>query len=119
MRVNFIAYFFLIDFQFLFARQLEENRGLRLKEPVSQNLVANDDLRSETYNGSYYQTVSETPSEGGNSKVVVESFFDETGYVAGGTLKPGEDAYGKNKFNQLASDKLPSNRPIPDTRMSQ
>lgn len=97
--------------------QLEENRGLRLKESIRQNLVINDDIRSESYNASYYQTFSETPQD--TSIKVVESFFDEAGYVAGGTLKPGEDPYGRNKFNQLASDRIASNREIPDTRMSQ
>lgn len=51
--------------------------------------------------------------------IVVGNLFDERGYVAGGTLRPGEDAYAKNKFNQAASDRLASNRHIPDTRVSQ
>ncbi|KAL7632544.1 UNVERIFIED_CONTAM: hypothetical protein RMT77_017111 [Armadillidium vulgare] len=43
-------------------------------------------------------------------------FLNEEAYVAAATLRPGDDAYSKNKFNQAESDKLPSNRAIPDTR---
>jgi len=43
-------------------------------------------------------------------------YFNEESYIAKGRLKPGEDAYHSNKFNQDASDKLLSNRPIPDYR---
>lgn len=96
--------------------QIEENRGLRLKEPIRQSLVISDDINSDTFNGSFYQSSQETPIE---NVQVSENLFDEAGYIAGGTLKPGEDAYARNKFNQMASDKLPSNREIPDTRMSQ
>lgn len=42
------------------------------------------------------------------------TYFDEGGYVAGG-LKDS-DPYIRNRFNQAASDNLPSNRAIPDTR---
>lgn len=44
------------------------------------------------------------------------NYFDERNYVAGGGLRLGEDPYSRNKFNQAASDKLASNRDIPDTR---
>lgn len=43
-------------------------------------------------------------------------YFDEAGYIMGGGLRTGEDPYVRNRFNQQASDKLPSNRIIPDTR---
>jgi hypothetical protein len=43
-------------------------------------------------------------------------YFNEETYIAKGTLKPGEDAYHNNKFNQEASDKLTANRIIPDYR---
>lgn len=45
-------------------------------------------------------------------------YFNEREYIDAGGLKPGEDAYKRNKFNQAASDKLPSNRYVPDTRGS-
>ncbi len=47
---------------------------------------------------------------------VAWQYFDEKAYVAAGALKPGENAYTRNKFNQEASDKLASNRDVPDTR---
>ena len=43
-------------------------------------------------------------------------YFDEKAYVDKTKLKPGQDAYARNKFNQAASDKLMSNREIPDSR---
>lgn len=46
----------------------------------------------------------------------LSSYLDEVAYVAAGGLRHGDDAYSRNKFNQLASDSLRSNRPVPDTR---
>ena len=43
-------------------------------------------------------------------------FLDESAYIAAGALKPGADAYSRNKFNQAESDRLASNRGVPDTR---
>ena len=43
-------------------------------------------------------------------------YFDEIGYIHAGALRTGEDPYVRNRFNQEASDALPSNREIPDTR---
>lgn len=42
--------------------------------------------------------------------------FDEKEYVDKTRCKPGEDCYAKNKYNQLASDNIKSNRIVPDTR---
>ncbi|KAI9563190.1 hypothetical protein GHT06_010648 [Daphnia sinensis] len=44
------------------------------------------------------------------------AYFNEKAYISKGRLKPGEDAYHNNKFNQEASDVLESNRVIPDYR---
>lgn len=46
-------------------------------------------------------------------------FFDESKYISDGAVRPGEDPYTRNKFNQEASDAIPSNRDIPDTRSVQ
>lgn len=45
-------------------------------------------------------------------------YFDEAGYIQRGGLRTGENPYERNRFNQQASDLLPSNRNIPDTRNS-
>ena len=42
--------------------------------------------------------------------------FNESGYIDQTRLKPGDDSYGRNKFNQQASDNTKSNRDVPDTR---
>lgn len=47
---------------------------------------------------------------------VTWNYFDESGYVARGGLRHGEDPYTRNRFNQEATDHLPSNRDVPDTR---
>lgn len=42
--------------------------------------------------------------------------FDSTEYLNRGKLKPGEDRYAANKFNQAASDSILMNRTIADSR---
>ena len=43
-------------------------------------------------------------------------YFDERAYVDKTRLQPGQDAYARHKFNQGSSDRLLSNRNVPDTR---
>ncbi|GFV39687.1 polypeptide N-acetylgalactosaminyltransferase 2 [Trichonephila clavipes] len=43
-------------------------------------------------------------------------YFDERSYIIKTVINPGENPYSRNKFNQDASDNVPSNRDIPDTR---
>ncbi|CAG0915022.1 unnamed protein product [Notodromas monacha] len=43
-------------------------------------------------------------------------YFNEKKYVFKHGILPGDDVYAKNKFNQRESDRLTSDRPIPDTR---
>lgn len=45
--------------------------------------------------------------------------FDEKEYVDKSRCNVGQDCYVKNKYNQLASDNLKSNRGVPDTRHMQ
>ena len=59
-------------------------------------------------------TLGSPPGSGG----VHWQYFAEKSYIAGDSLKVGEDKYARNKFNQEVSDKIPSNRKIPDTRSS-
>ncbi|XP_015903694.1 polypeptide N-acetylgalactosaminyltransferase 2-like [Parasteatoda tepidariorum] len=51
-----------------------------------------------------------------NALQIEWQYFEEKKYVSETILAPGENYYSRNKFNQAASDKLPSNRDIPDTR---
>ena len=44
------------------------------------------------------------------------TFFDEDAYIDKTRVQTGHDAYARHKFNQAASDKIKSNRDIPDSR---
>ena len=45
--------------------------------------------------------------------------FDVEGYLAVTRIKPGDDAYASNAYNQEASDKTAFDRDVPDVRASQ
>ena len=51
-----------------------------------------------------------------NDNKILWKYFDEKQYIWRATLSPLNDVYARNKFNQAASDRLASNRDIPDTR---
>lgn len=83
----------------------EENRGLRLKSgEVTEIAEALHGVAASTHVGD-----PADPRQGWQ-------YFDERLYIAGNALGAGEDPYMRNKFNQHASDLLPSNRDVPDTR---
>ncbi|GFR81522.1 polypeptide N-acetylgalactosaminyltransferase [Elysia marginata] len=42
--------------------------------------------------------------------------FDSEAYLSKQRLKPGQDAYARNKFNQQSSDDTKPDREVPDTR---
>ncbi|XP_006817428.1 polypeptide N-acetylgalactosaminyltransferase 2-like [Saccoglossus kowalevskii] len=42
--------------------------------------------------------------------------FDDKAYISKTVVQTGQDAYARNKFNQVESDKLSYDRDIPDTR---
>ncbi|XP_050424438.1 polypeptide N-acetylgalactosaminyltransferase 2-like [Adelges cooleyi] len=97
----------------------DENRALRLKTDRYALTVDDDQSTSSKH------VESSPPSSLTNdqdirytSRSTISNYLDEAAYVAGGHLRQGEDPYSRNKFNQLASDSLRSNRPVPDTRNS-
>ncbi|KAK6640611.1 Polypeptide N-acetylgalactosaminyltransferase 2 [Polyplax serrata] len=121
-------------------KQLEENRALRLKnseiiidDPVSA-VRGNTGGLSEATNTegfrnqevfvlgeSNYQGRSDNINNHNHNTFKYDDrqtwqYFDEKAYIRGNALGEGEDPYFRNKFNQSASDHLPSNREIPDTR---
>uniref|UniRef100_A0AAY4CHN8 Polypeptide N-acetylgalactosaminyltransferase n=1 Tax=Denticeps clupeoides TaxID=299321 RepID=A0AAY4CHN8_9TELE len=42
--------------------------------------------------------------------------FDQDLYIGATVVRPGQDPYARNKFNQVESDKLRMDRNVPDTR---
>lgn len=89
-------------FSFIFL-QHEENRALRLKE----ELLTSSPTPEAIETGEDIEDVR-----------LAWNYFDEKGYISRGGLRAGEDPYQRNRFNQEASDRLPSNRDVPDTRNS-
>jgi polypeptide N-acetylgalactosaminyltransferase len=104
-----------------------ENRALRLRDGVTAShlilAAAEDNLSASTspninYNYNSNNHVGSLASFASSDVVPRLSwdYFDEHGYIRRGGLRTGEDPYIRNRFNQQASDSLPSNRDIPDTR---
>lgn len=95
-----------------------ENRALRLRDGI--NAIAESHIPGDNL------SVATSPNDNYLSQIVHSSssitsqlswdYFDEQGYIKRGGLRKGEDPYIRNRFNQQASDQLPSNRDIPDTR---
>lgn len=91
-----------------------ENRALRLRDVVTSAQFLSEELSAST-----------SPHSSHMGPIIPHSFtsprlswdyFDEQGYIRRGGLRTGEDPYIRNRFNQQASDSIPSNRDIPDTR---
>ncbi|XP_018331841.1 polypeptide N-acetylgalactosaminyltransferase 2 [Agrilus planipennis] len=86
-----------------------ENKALRLKDGATVSPF-NDDTGQGPGVPLALQSLETTDGR------LSWNYFDETSYISKGALRSGEDPYVRNRFNQEASDKLPSNRDIPDTR---
>jgi polypeptide N-acetylgalactosaminyltransferase len=102
-------------FIFVFFFQ-NENRALRLRDGVTISHFMGDDLSASTSpNTNHIGSLASYSA----SEIVPQlswDYFDEHGYIKRGSLRTGEDPYIRNRFNQQASDNIPSNRDIPDTR---
>lgn len=111
MRENLYVLFFLFLLQ-------NENRALRLRNNIDPTIDVN--VRTAAYNLGFSSSsnsknsIFETSSL--HSMRHNRYYFDEDSYIRRGSLLPGEDPYIRNRFNQQESDKLASNRAIPDTR---
>ncbi|XP_074038633.1 polypeptide N-Acetylgalactosaminyltransferase 2 [Leptinotarsa decemlineata] len=107
-----LAWMFVVLYYLQTSRDLKvENKALRLKDGVTMATDAQED--SDAAGPAVPMALQSY--ETADSRLAW-NYFDESGYVAGGRLRKGEDPYLRNKFNQEASDSLPSNREIPDTR---
>ncbi|XP_054169039.1 polypeptide N-acetylgalactosaminyltransferase 2-like [Oppia nitens] len=82
---------------------ISENKALRLK---------NDYVVPQPQTS----RISSSLTENIDDNKVYWKYFNEKDYISKATVAPMGDAYVKNKFNQMASDRLTSNRDIPDTR---
>ncbi|KAJ8926419.1 hypothetical protein NQ314_021207 [Rhamnusium bicolor] len=89
--------------------RITENKALRLKEAVTLSSYTDEGAAGPAIPASL-QSLETTDGR------LTWNYFDEAGYIARGGLRQGEDPYVRNRFNQEASDSLPSNREIPDTR---
>ncbi|CAH1174067.1 unnamed protein product [Phaedon cochleariae] len=110
-----MAWMFVVVYYLQSSRDLKsENKALRLKDAATMTSYA---AAEESAPGpAVPMALKGLPSYETADSRLAWTYFDERAYVAGGRLKGGEDPYARNRFNQLASDGLPSNRDIPDTR---
>ena len=119
---GFCVNFFLCFLIFCIHFELQDaNPALRLKDEVIAATLLSASGPSGQTGGSIGLTGS-----GASANDITESggdiewqYFDERSYIDAKKVQDGEDAYSRNKFNQAASDKLASNRVIPDTRSTQ
>ncbi|XP_017777755.1 PREDICTED: polypeptide N-acetylgalactosaminyltransferase 2 [Nicrophorus vespilloides] len=101
-----IGWMFVIVYYLQTDSNRGENKALRLKDLS----VEAEDNRSLDSPAALIQSAETTDGR------LTWNYFDESGYVSRAGLRAGEDPYFRNRFNQVASDNLPSNRDIPDTR---
>ena len=97
----------------MFVQEYYVNQALRLKDGVIRE--------TRTVRMSAIPTVVPSqPSAYGSQDSLHNKlqwqYFNEMAYVDKTRLSAGDDAYARNKFNQVASDALMSNREIPDSR---
>lgn len=118
LTVLYLTPLFIVVFNRLLsvAWQPEENRALRLKIDRYALTSIDDPSTYKNVDSSPPSSLTDGQAELFTPFSTLSSYLDEASYVAAGGLQRGDDAYSRNKFNQLASDSLRSNRPVPDTR---
>uniref|UniRef100_A0A0L8HM44 Polypeptide N-acetylgalactosaminyltransferase n=1 Tax=Octopus bimaculoides TaxID=37653 RepID=A0A0L8HM44_OCTBM len=94
------------------SKNINHNNAFHHKErlPVEGNIIIEPQLVMDT-TGSVVN-IQQMDSSG----KVHWSQFDADKYIAKKALKPGEDSYARNKFNQAASDSVKMTRDLPDDR---
>ncbi|CRL00839.1 CLUMA_CG014090, isoform A [Clunio marinus] len=113
--VFFISWIFLLVYYLQGTVNKNENRALRLRDVTQTALVTN----IQNSSNSEIMERSNSFVSYSSSDIIPQiswDYFDEMSYIKRGSLRTGEDPYIRNRFNQQASDSLPSNRDIPDTR---
>ncbi|XP_074601938.1 polypeptide N-acetylgalactosaminyltransferase 2-like [Brevipalpus obovatus] len=120
-RLKLVVFIFLLWFSLLLIFKVNNetknhkvNRALRLREYFLQSSI----ISSANGSSAVFPPISADPNDPADaqSPSIQQQFFDETFYLEESTLAPNTDVYSRNKFNQRASDSIPSDRSIPDTR---
>jgi hypothetical protein len=93
-----------------FALKGHTNQALRLKEEVAQEQL------SQFKNTLSLDLVNQESVSVLQKDKLKWQYFDEKSYIDKTRIRPGQDAYARNKFNQEASDQLKSDRGIMDSR---
>ena len=83
-----------------------------------KNPVLLDRIKNVAKVKNYLQTKPKIMSLPDGENDVSWRDFDEKAYIDKTRCRTGQDCYVKNKYNQLASDNIKSNRQVPDTRNS-
>ncbi|KAG7306296.1 hypothetical protein JYU34_008896 [Plutella xylostella] len=96
---------------FLFYYMHSDSETVSKEENVALRLIKQHPESEETESSPQTQEYGTLGTAASGRGV---AYFDEAAYVAGGAKDI--DPYVRNRFNQAASDALPSNRAIPDTR---
>ena len=84
------------------------SNGLSAASGSREDLTATGPSSSASGSGAGSSSSSSSSNSSSVSAILLaEAYFDDRAYISGGALRPGEDAYGRNKFNQV-NNRFPS-----------
>lgn len=109
----FVVVYYLQSIKDPLIPKVDENRALRLKDTIRSLHTDSGDLFASELSAA--NAAAATTTNATVSKINVR-YFDEKAYILKSALRPGQDPYESNKYNQAASDNTPTNRDVPDTR---